>query len=96
MDINAIIADYIAAKEAERDAKKRADAMKKTILQYAGDAETFTTEDYTVIIKTTSSERLDTAALYNDFPDIKNTYGKVTTSTSIDAAPVSAAEKKSA
>lgn len=96
MDINAIIADYIAAKEAERDAKKRADAMKKAILQYAGTAETFTTDVYNVIIKRTASERLDTDALYKDFPDIKNVYGKVTTSTSIDAAPVSAAEKKSA
>jgi predicted phage-related endonuclease len=96
MDINTIIADYIAAKEAERDAKKRADAMKKTILQYAGDAETFTTEEYTVIIKTTASERLDTASLYKDFPDIKNTYGKVTTSKTVDAVQTAAANKKSA
>lgn len=96
MDINAIIADYIAAKEAERDAKKRAEAMKKAILQHAGDAETFTTDVYNVIIKRTASERLDTDALYKDFPDIKNTYGKITTSTSIDAAPIAAAGRKSA
>lgn len=96
MDINTIVAEYIAAKEAERDAKKRAEAMKKAILQHAGDAETFTTDLYNVIIKRTASERLDTDALYKDFPDIKNVYGKITTSTSIDAAPISAAGKKSA
>lgn len=96
MDINSIVAEYIAAKEAEREAKKRADAMKKTILQHAGDAETFTTDDYTVIIKTTASERLNTAALYKDFPDIKDTYGKITTSKTVDAVPTAAANKKSA
>lgn len=85
MDINTIITNYLQAKQQETDAKKRAAAMKELIVQHAGNADNFTTDVYTVIIKTTTSTRLDTSALYADFPDIKETYGKTTTSTSVDA-----------
>ena len=96
MNINDVITSYLQAKQAEADAKKRAAAMKELILQHAGDADNFTTDVYTVIVKTTTSSRLDTAALYKDFPDIKDTYGKTTTSKTVDAVVTADAEKKSA
>ena len=96
MNINDIITSYLQAKQAEADAKKRAAAMKELILQHAGDADNFTTDVYTVFVKTTTSSRLDTAALYKDFPDIKDTYGKTTTSKTVDAVVTADAEKKSA
>ena len=96
MDINTIVADYIRAKEEENSAKKRAAALKDLILNHAGNAEIFTTDVYTVFIKTTTSSRLDTAALYKDFPDIKKEYGKETTSKTVDAVVTADAEKKSA
>lgn len=96
MGINEIIAAYIQAKDAETAAKKQTAAMKALILDHAKDAEIFTTDVYTVIIKTTSSTRLDTAALYKDFPDIKETYGKTTTSKTVDAVVTADAEKKTA
>lgn len=96
MNINDIITSYMQAKQAEADAKKRAAAMKELILQHAGNTDNFTTDVYTVIIKTTTSSRLDTVALYKDFPDIKDTYGKTTTSKTVDAVVTADAEKKSA
>lgn len=96
MNINDIITSYMQAKQAEADAKKRAAAMKELILQHAGNADNFTTDVYTVIVKTTTSSRLDTSALYKDFPDIKDTYGKTTTSKTVDAVITADAEKKSA
>ena len=96
MNINDIITSYLQAKQAEADAKKRAAAMKELILQHAGDADNFKTDVYTVIVKTTTSSRLDTATLYKDFPDIKDTYGKTTTSKTVDAVVTADAEKKSA
>ena len=66
MGINEIINNYLQAKQAETDAKKRAAAMKDLILQHAGAADNFTTDVYTVIIKTTSSTRLDTVRKDDD------------------------------
>lgn len=96
MSINEIITAYLQEKAAETAAKKRADAMKALILDYAKNADNFTTDVYTVVIKTTSSTRLDTAALYHDFPDIKDTYGKTTTSKTVAAVVTADQEKKSA
>lgn len=96
MDINKIIADYMQEKATEAAAKKRAEAMKKIIMQHAGDAERFVTDEYTVIVKKTTSKRLDTAALYKDFPDIKDVYEKATTSQSLVIAENAGAGKKSA
>lgn len=96
MDINTIIAEYISAKEQEAAAKKRAAALKNLILDHAKGADNFSTDVYTVIIKTTTSSRLDTAALYKDFPDIKSVYEKQTTSTTVTAVVTADQEKKSA
>lgn len=96
MDINSVIADYIAAKEKAAAEKKRADGLKAIILQHAGKAGSFTTDLYTVIIKTSVSRRIDTEALLKDFPDIKETYGKNTPSTTVDIATAAAAGKASA
>ena len=96
MSINEIITSYLDAKQAETDAKKRAAAMKELILQHAGDADNFTTTVYTVIIKASTSLRLDTTALYKDFPDIKSVYEKQTTSTTVTAVVTADQEKKSA
>lgn len=97
MNINTIISKYLAAKQAEADARKQAEALRAVIMDHAKGADHFATDDYTVIIKTTTSMRLDTAALYRDFPDVKTAYGKATTSTTITAvANVDSAEKASA
>ena len=96
MSINEIITTYIESKNLENAAKKRAESMKALLIEYSKGAELFETDIYTVIIKTTESARLDTAALYKDFPDIKETYGKITTSKSITAVAKESAEKKSA
>lgn len=96
MNINDVISSYLAAKAAEAENKKRAAAMKELIMQHAGQADNFTTDIYTVVIKTTTAARLDTAALYKDFPDIKQVYEKATTSKTINAVLTAAASKKSA
>ena len=96
MNIDSIIENYLQAKQAEADAKKRAATMKELILQHAGDADNFTTDVYTVIVKTTTSKRLDTSALYKDFPDIKDVYEKTTTSKTLAIAETICAGKKSA
>ena len=96
MDINTIITDYIRAKQEESSAKKAAAAAKEMLLQYAGGADNFMTDIYTVIIKKTQSVRLDTAALYRDFPDVKREYSKATESTSLDVVKTAGAAKKTA
>ena len=96
MSINEVITAYLQAKEEEKQAKKRAEAMKAFILDHANGADNFTTDVYTVVIKTTTSSRLDTAALYRDFPDIKTVYEKTTTSKTVNAVVTADAEKKSA
>ena len=97
MTIDTIISDYLQAKQQETEAKKRAAALKDLILQHAGTAESFVTEEYTVIIKTAVSLRLDTEALYKDFPDIKDTSGREAVSRSVTAVGTApAASGKSA
>ena len=96
MGINEIIAAYIQAKETEAAAKKRAASLKNLLLEYAGGRDNFTTGIYTVIVKTSTSCRLDTEKLVKDFPDIKTVYGKETTSTTITAVVTADAEKKTA
>ena len=96
MTINDIISAYIESKQAETAAKKQAEMMKKLIVEHAGNSDNFTTDKYTVILKTTTSTRLDTKALYSDFPDIKDTYGKTSTSVSVDAVETAKTGKKSA
>lgn len=86
MTINEIISAYLTAKEAEREAKKQADALKDLIMSAMGNNPLFETDLYTVFAKQTESIRLDTKALYKDFPDIKKDYGKTVTSVSLDIA----------
>ena len=83
MTINEIISAYLNAKEAEREAKKQADAMKDLIMSTMGSAPLFETDVYSVFAKQTESTRLDTKTLYKDFPDIKKDYGKTVTSVSL-------------
>ena len=96
MTINEIITAYLAAKEEETAAKKRAAAMKELILAHAGGQDNFRTDIYTVVIKATESVRLDTARLYADFPDIKNEYGKASTSKTVNAVRTADEDSKTA
>ena len=84
MTINEIVSLYTLAKEQERKAKQEKENLKALILEYAQNKSIFETEDFTVTIKKTESKRLDTKALYHDFPDIKKEYEKITESISID------------
>ena len=93
--IDEIIRRYNDAKAAEAAAKKEAAALKDLIIEFAKGRKTFDTDLYNVIIKETVTTRLDSAALYKDFPDIKKEYGKESVSVSIAAAP-KATEKKTA
>jgi len=94
MSINEVVTAYVAAKEQEKIIAEQVKTLAEQIKSYAGKTDCFETDDYSVLIKTTESIRLDTKALYHDFPDIKNTYGKITTSKSI--LPVAKVATKSA
>lgn len=97
-NINSIISAYLAAKAEESAAKKRAAALKEKILQHAGSAPAFNTDEWNVIIKRSISIRIDTAKLYADFgeQEIKSVYGYESESVTVNAAAVKAAETKSA
>lgn len=86
MSINEMIKEYKAIMDNMSAEKKTADVLKKSIMEYAKNNDCFVTDEYTVIIKTSESIRLDTTALYKDFPDIKETYGKTTVSRSLSIA----------
>lgn len=86
MSINEIISAYVSACEEEKRAKKRAEEMKKLILSAMGNNQLFETDLYSVIMNKTVSSRIDTKALYADFPDIKETYGKPSISVSLTIA----------
>ena len=95
MSINQIIRDYLQAKETEKQAKKQADNLKRLILDAAKDNPLFETDAYSVFIKKTESTRIDSDALYRDFPDIKQAYGRTSVSCSIVIAD-KASEQKTA
>ena len=94
MNINSIISELIETGETVKTLEKRAKELKEQIFTFAGNSDSFETDLYTVIIKATESIRLDTKALYNDFPDIKQTYGKTIVSRSI--IPAAKQEQKTA
>jgi len=96
MTKNEIIAAYVAASEAEKAAKKQVENLKAMIMDFMQDKALFETDLYSVLIKETESTRLDTKALYKDFPDIKKDYGKTIVSRSVTIAARSAAELKTA
>lgn len=75
---NSAIAALIKAREDKRDAEKREKAAADFIKAYAAGRPAFETEDYSVILDKRTRNGLDTAALYKDFPDIKETYGTTT------------------
>lgn len=86
MKANEIIYAYMAAQEEMRTAKKKADEMKELILSMIGTAPVFETDLYCVIPKRTEKTTIDTKALYKDFPDIKEEYGKPSVSVSLSIA----------
>lgn len=82
-NLDGMLAEYIDVKAAAAAAAKREKELKALLLEYAAGRTFFETDSYAVTIKTTTSERLDTATLYKDFPDIKKTYGRPSTSYAI-------------
>lgn len=94
MDINTIISELIIATESARQIEKRLKELKEQIFAFAGNSTAFETDAFSVIIKQTESFRLDTKALYADFPDIKETYGKTSIARSI--IPVAKTNTKTA
>ena len=92
-NINGIIAEYIAVKAEAATLAKREKALKSALLEAAGSRDFFETDRFAVTVKTSVSFRLDTDALYKDFPDIKETYGKTSVSRSVIPAEE---EKRSA
>ena len=78
MSTNEIIAAYIAAKEAEKQAKKEKDRLQALILDAAGGADFFETDAYRIMIDTRARTSIDTEAVYKDFPEFKDVYGKTT------------------
>jgi len=96
MTLNQAIETYLQQDAAAKTAAKAAKAAKEIILAAAGTLDTITTDIYTVYVKESMSSTLDTRALYKDFPDIKNTYGKTTVSRSIDVHENAAAAVKTA
>ena len=92
MTLNDAITTYIEQQARANEAGKLAAAAKDFILATCGDVDEFTTDLYRVYVKRTQSTRLDTKALYKDFPDIKETYGKTTVSRSLDPHPLTVSE----
>jgi len=78
MTINEIITEYTREKTIEAEHAKRVKELAKAIMDHAGTADAFSTDDWIVTIQSKPQIRLDTAALYADFPDIKDEYKKVT------------------
>lgn len=96
IDINSVISDYLTHTETAKKASAAAKAEKELIMQYLAGADSIETTDYMLIVKTVNSARLDTTALYKDFPDIKNDYGKVTTSRELVITAATGVNKASA
>ena len=96
MTINEAIKTYTEQNAIASAAKKAAEQAKKFILSAMGNESELKTDSFIVYLKKTSSTRLDTESLYRDFPDIKETYGKVTTSKTVAAVITAGAEGKTA
>ena len=96
MNINTIIAEYLKAKQEKNDAEKREKALAKQIELYAGNNNFFDTDNYIVVIDERKRETIDTKAVYNDFPDFKSVYGRITTYNVITAKEKQETQKKTA
>lgn len=82
-NINAIINLYMKTIENRKALEKQENELKQAIFDHIGKGSYIETDDYFVSVKETISERIDTKALYKDFPDIKKTYGKISVSRSL-------------
>lgn len=78
MSTNEIIAAYLAAKEAEKQAKKEKEKLQAMIQDAARGADFFETDAYRIMIDTRTRTSIDTDAVYRDFPEFKDVYGKTT------------------
>lgn len=96
MNINTIIAEYLKAKQEKNEAEKREKALAKQIELYANGNNFFDTDDYIIVIDERKRETIDTKAVYNDFPDFKSVYGRVTTYNVITAKEKQETQKKTA
>lgn len=96
MDINYIISEYVAAAAAEKAAKKRAENARALLLEKLAGRDSVVTDEYSVIIKKNVSTRLDTTALYKDFPDVKREYGRESVTTTVNVAALAADGTRSA
>ena len=79
MNIDVIIAEYNRIKEEKASLEKQEKALREQILLFANEKNMVETDRYTVIIKSSERVTLDTKALYKDFPEMKDVYGKTTT-----------------
>ena len=83
MDINSIINAYMETMENRKALEKQEENLKKLIYDYMGENTFAETGFYFMTIKETETTRLDTKALYKDFPDMKEVYGKTSISKSL-------------
>lgn len=95
-NINSIIQEYLEGQEKQAELKKRLACLKGLILDHAGNNDSFLTDNFSVIVKTSTSIRLDTETLYKDFPDIKKEYSKETISKTLAIAQIASENTKTA
>lgn len=85
-NINEIVARFETVRAMKAAAEKEEKQLRAELLRYAAGRSVFETEGFTVMIKTTSRVTLDTAALYKDFPDMRDVYGRTSTTTTVTTA----------
>lgn len=83
MSIDCIVSRLFELEKELAPMKKEYDALRKQVLEYMDGRDIFETAGHVVTVKTTTSTRLDTTALYKDFPDIKEVYNRPTVSRSV-------------
>ena len=83
MEINSIIHAYMETVENRKAMEKQEENLKKMIYDFMGENTFAETGFYFMTIKETATTRLDTKALYKDFPDMKEVYGKTSISKSL-------------
>lgn len=92
MTIDEMITGYLAAKEAEKQAKKEKERLQALILDKIGKTDFFETDAYRIMIDVRSRTGIDTEAVYRDFPEFKDVYGKTTEYTVLTVKAKSAAK----
>ena len=96
MTLNEAVKIYVDSSAIVSAERKKADAAKKFIMAAAGTLDEIKTDKWIVYLKRSVSITLDTKKLYADFSDIKETYGRETVSTSIDAHAITDVETQTA